>query len=425
MPIIPPIQPVPVGPFNVTLIGSDLADTLNGSTLADLIYGGAGNDIINALGGSDYIDGGDGHDQIFGSGGNDTLIGGAGDDRLYGGDGRDMLFGGLGHDLLQSGSGDSTLMGGAGNDILNARLSDGGNKLLFGGEGSDQFNLQLVGNVPLSETVIGDFDITRDSFTVDGMDGRAVIGAGAYISTLAGRLFLTLASGDVVGFEGLTAEQIYVHYGLGGNDTLVGDQGNDRFLSGAGHDLLDGADGNDLLSGGTGNDTILGGRGHDSIGGNDGADLLIGGEGNDTIYGHAHFDTIFGDQGNDMLYGGAQTALLYGGEGNDGLQTRMLDGGDSTLTGGSGIDAFDFWTPRAGKGAHAVIADFEAGEAVTITIGNTVTGLAQYMQQNGLDFSGVEGQARVDLVDGAGSITFNGWSAEGLRVAFGWGDPIH
>lgn len=424
MPLLPPIVPAPLGPFSQTLLGGATGSTLTGSLLADLIYGGVGDDTITTQGGADYVDAGAGNDLITGSNGDDTLIGGAGDDRLLAGNGRDLIYGGDGNDQLQSGLGDSTLIGGAGNDVLNVLLGDGGSKLLFGGEGVDRLNLQFVGETPYSETVLADFDITRDSFSIDGVEGRAVINGGAYVSVVGERTFLTLDSGDLLAFATLTAEQLYVHYGLTGNDTLIGDSEHNRLLAGAGADLLDGADGNDLLVGGTGNDTILGGRGNDSIGGNDGADLLIGGEGNDTIYGHAHFDTIYGEQGNDLIYGGAQTALLYGGDGLDFLQTRMLDGGDSTLSGGAGQDRFDFWTPRAGKGAHAVIADFEVGEIVTITQGNTITYLRDYMRINGVGFTDSEGGARLDLASGAGSITFAGWSAQDLNAGFAWVDIV-
>lgn len=49
------------------------------------------------------------------------------------------------------------------------------------------------------------------------------------------------------------------------DETLSGDQGNDRLFGGAGQDLLDGGRGDDTLSGGSGRDVFVLSAGHDTI----------------------------------------------------------------------------------------------------------------------------------------------------------------
>ena len=48
-----------------------------------------------------------------------------------------------------------------------------------------------------------------------------------------------------------------------GNDTLNGNDGDDRIVGGAGNDTLTGGNGNDILFGGAGDDTFTGGNGAD------------------------------------------------------------------------------------------------------------------------------------------------------------------
>lgn len=416
MPLLPPLQPAPTGPFLQTLTGAAGAETLTGGSGADLIYGGGGNDTIRGNGGNDYLAGGAGQDALLGGPGNDTLLGDDGNDALYGGAGRDLLFGGAGNDLLHSGAGDSTLVGGAGSDVLVARQLEGGLKFLFGGEGADRFDLQYVSAASYSEAVLADFTLGQDSFTVDGVAGDTVMNAGNLITVAGRQLWVTLAGGDNLVFEDVTTEAAQIAWGLTGNDTIMGDNRANRLFGGDGDDVLDGDYGNDLLVGGAGRDTLLGGSGDDILGGNRGADLLIGDFGNDTLFGHADQDTLFGGAGNDQIWGGDQSSHLFGDDGNDWLQARLGKGGDNRLTGGAGQDAFDFFNPTAGKGAHSVITDFSSGESVTIG-GQS---LSAYIAANGLSFDETAAGGRLVLAAGAGSITFEGWTALGLAAEFGW-----
>jgi Ca2+-binding RTX toxin-like protein len=72
-------------------------------------------------------------------------------------------------------------------------------------------------------------------------------------------------------------------FGQGGNDTLIGDAGNDHLHGGAGNDTLMGYGGNDYLEGRKDYDRLFGMSGNDTLdGGDDGvADYLNGGSGRD------------------------------------------------------------------------------------------------------------------------------------------------
>jgi Ca2+-binding RTX toxin-like protein len=100
--------------------------------------------------------------------------------------------------------------------------------------------------------------------------------------------------------------------GLGGNDTLNGQELDDALDGGAGNDILYGVGGSDALSGGDGSDKLYGG---------DGSDILVGGLGNDTLDGGA----------------GADIYRYARGEGSDTISARN----DDTIEFGAGITPTD------------------------------------------------------------------------------------
>jgi Ca2+-binding RTX toxin-like protein len=67
-----------------------------------------------------------------------------------------------------------------------------------------------------------------------------------------------------------------------------------------GDDLIVGTEGNDCIRGGNGNDTVLGLGGNDRLGGNHGKDVVRGGEGDDRIFGGRGPDTLEGGPGFDV-----------------------------------------------------------------------------------------------------------------------------
>ncbi len=74
----------------------------------DVIIGTNGPDTIHGLRGDDWICGRGGNDLLFGDQGNDRLYGEAGNDRLFGGPGNDTLNGGPGFDRCDGGPGIDT-----------------------------------------------------------------------------------------------------------------------------------------------------------------------------------------------------------------------------------------------------------------------------------------------------------------------------
>ncbi|MBI4784560.1 MAG: hypothetical protein HY785_25085 [Oscillatoriophycideae cyanobacterium NC_groundwater_1537_Pr4_S-0.65um_50_18] len=133
-----------------------------------------------------------------------------------------------------------------------------------------------------------------------------------------------------------------------GHDILYGYGGDDFLDSGTAFDYIDGGEGNDTLYGGEGDDTLMGYNDNDQLFGDSGIDYLAGGNGNDTIsggedndslFGGIGNDTLVGDNGNDYLAGDNDNDYLYGGEGND-----TLDGeyGNDTLVGGNSYDIANY-----------------------------------------------------------------------------------
>lgn len=120
-----------------------------------------------------------------------------------------------------------------------------------------------------------------------------------------------------------------------GDDTLSGEAGDDVINAGHGEDLVNGNDGADSLQGDLGADTVNGDTGNDFLNGGGGADSMSGGDDNDTLFGVGLSDTLFGDAGDDSLDGGGSNDLIDGGDGNDTIDAGATN---DTVTGGLGDD---------------------------------------------------------------------------------------
>ncbi len=400
-------------------------DALTGGVGDDVLDGGDGDDTLYGGAGDDHLDGGDGVDELYGGAGNDDLMGGAGADRLYGGAGVDWAtyrfstvgvtvdlrigsnpqpppkHGGMEgdavgdtlvdienvegtdkRDILTGNEEDNFLKGGEGNDEL---YGGGGDDRLDGGYGRDT----LDGGHNNDEG--GDWAVYRSLAAIHSVTVNLHSGY-AHIKDAKGD---TLFSDTLVNIENIM--------GSGGNDTLVGDSGDNKFRGGgggdrlygyggidtlegeAGDDTLDGGadgdflygghgddklygrDGDDWLEGSYGEDKLYGGPGVDRLYGHDGDDTLSGGAGKDFLYGGTGDDRLWGEDGTDRLHGGDGHDTLYGGDGHDTLDgdlgddTLYGDDGDDTLTGGSGDDTLhgswgsDIYVFRAGDGNDTVI----------------------------------------------------------------------
>lgn len=306
---------------NDTLIGGLGNDTLLGAVGDDTLIGGEGNDILGGdiFGGTgnDSLSGGAGDDLLNGGLGRDTLVGGAGNDTyaigslntiiveqanegndlvnssisytlganlerldlvgtaningtgngannsifgntanniLNGLAGNDGINGDAGNDTLRGGTGNDTLAGSDGNDVLEG---GGGNDILNGGAGIDRVDVQVSGNITL----------TNSSVTGDGIDTLTGIETAELFTFDQG------GSNNTIDASGFTL----------GSVTLDGGLGNNALLGGSGNDFLDGEGGNDFLDGGIGKDILDGGDGNDILNGGDNDDTLIGGSGNDLL----------------------------------------------------------------------------------------------------------------------------------------------
>jgi serralysin len=105
--------------------------------------------------------------------------------------------------------------------------------------------------------------------------------------------------------EGDTRSLIEDAIGGSGNDSILGNQADNRLVGGAGADWLQGLSGDDVLRGGPGDDTLDGGAGNDRLFGGKGNDVLVGGGGFDRMKGGAGDDTFIGGEGRDVVLGGA------------------------------------------------------------------------------------------------------------------------
>ena len=219
---------------------------------------------------------------ILGGFSDETIIGANGADTLMGRGGDDLLYGDSGKDVLIGGEGADTLDGGSGNDTVDYRESSG------------PVGLDMA--TPSNGSGEGRGDTLIDIEKVIGTEGN---------DTLRGND----AENRLIGIEGND-----VLWGRGADDVLKGKDGDDTLNGGDDDDQLEGNSGNDLLQGGEGVDKLRGGSGDDTLEGGDGADKLRGGSDRDTIEGGA---------GDDNLGGGSQpdAFIFVDGHGHD----RIVD----------------------------------------------------------------------------------------------------
>ena len=125
--------------------------------------------------------------------------------------------------------------------------------------------------------------------------------------------------------------------GVGTNELLTADGGNDTMQGGLGNDTFVGGAGSDTMNGGGGTNTFTGGTGRDTMNGAGTADTFTGGTGSDTMNGGHGTNTFTGGSGADVMNGGGAGSVntFTGGAGAD---TMDSNGGAATYIGGSGAD---------------------------------------------------------------------------------------
>ncbi len=186
------------------VVGGSGNDRFSGSPAANAFHGGRGDDIFSGRGGTDSLYGGDGRDEVIFSDRTENLrlsLDGVANDGAAGEEGYlesdiETIHGGQGDDFITGNDVQNVIYGNIGNDTI---LVAGGNDVVFGGGGRD-FIEGGVGN----DRLMGESDRVQSAISI------------------------------------------------GQNDTLYGNDGDDRLVD-VGHDV-------DLLSGGRGDDTASGNR---------------------------------------------------------------------------------------------------------------------------------------------------------------------
>ena len=203
----------------------------------------------------------------------------------------------------------------------------------FGTYLDDMFQA-MAGNSAASPN-IGDTDVAFTIFDHSGIDTLDLtFSNGGDRLDLNAETFSNVAG--LIGNLGIARDTVIEHALMGtGNDTVIGNDADNRITGGEGSDSLVGGGGNDTLGGALGNDTLIGGDGDDQLWGSAGMDRLIGGTGNDTLGGGFWDDYVDGGEGDDSLSGGTGEDTIYGGDGDDSIDGwAHID----TIYGGDGGD---------------------------------------------------------------------------------------
>ncbi len=406
---------ITAGDGNNTIAAGDGANTVTAGQGANVITGGKNADTITAGDGGNYIDAGDGFNIITSGAGNDVIVSGIGADTIVAGGGIDAITVRGGADTVNSGAGNDrlvvdysllttavtggvtsgdllsgysghiadtnslnqvdfvatenfTITTGSGNDAIS---TGDGNDILTGGAGNDTLNggggTNVLYGLDGNDSLIGGTASTGSYDELWGGNGSDTADYSGQTSTVY--VDLRPQAGYVDRGSGLVLTDVMNSVenatGGSGNDTLVGDAGDNRLNGGSGTNALYGLDGNDTLAGGTASagsyNQLWGGNGSDTVDYsgqttsvyvdlrpqagylNAGSlvlvDLMnsvenaIGGSGN---------DTLVGDAGANRLDGRGGTNVLYALDGNDTLVGGTATSGQNQLWGGNGSDTVDY-----------------------------------------------------------------------------------
>lgn len=288
-----------------------------GTAQSDNIGGSAHDDSLHGYGDNDYLDGRDGNDQLYGHEGDDVLEGGAGQDILHGGLGRNIY-------RFRPGHGQDTIAA----DLADTASQRSGIVQFDGAISEDEVSFRRIANHLVMTRNASTDSVTVQEFfrdnnpantwnPISGLEFRATNQPRLSAADILARL-LNGRSGTA-GNDVMEApvESSYLH-GFGGDDTLLG------------------SDGDDLLDGGLGVDTgsyALARRGVV-------VDLSLRTPQDTKGAGMDHLASIENLQGSrfaDQLYGSEDVNLLDGGDGDDVL---VGSAGADHHQGGAGADLF-------------------------------------------------------------------------------------
>jgi Ca2+-binding RTX toxin-like protein len=197
--------------------------------------------------GDDIVEGSNRNDEIRSADGDDLVYGEDGDDLIYGGRGADFLFGDRGDDELHDGEGADVLDAGEGDDTIFA-ASDKSDDFFDGGEGEDRLSyadskFQIVFDIA-SESAVGR-DIGNDQvlgFEIfrGGSGNDVFIAAGNEIAT-ANQRFEGSSGRDTLDYgDSANAIELDIVTGVAAGVAIGVDafENIERFVTGAGDDLI-------------------------------------------------------------------------------------------------------------------------------------------------------------------------------------------
>ncbi len=455
---------------NVTVTGTDFADSLGGGDEIDSIVAGAGDDVLFGGPGDDTLDGGAGSDtvvydrfgadavsinlaadaatgtadgtpfadslldienavgtdpgadsitgdefsnELFGRGGDDTLDGAEGDDYLRGNEGNDSLVGGAGADTLIGDPGNDTMIGGPGNDLFvggdgDDRIETGDNDDFDDIMGGRGNDTFVLTGVATGYVVIDyvDYVVTGVSAVIDGAAGTGTVAKGE------GDSDSIVDVGNALSADGL---------GLAGtrlDDSFDVSVQSGQFLQ------INGGEGADSYTVSSGDGTIR----LDFRGGSNGvvADLSTGTISDD---GFGNAETLTGSVSelratmhDDMVTGSAADERFILGAGND-----TLLGGDGTDTAVFGVASTDISGNDLGGGEFEIVSsegtDVVSGvESFAFTDATlTESEVAAILAATSL----IEGTAGADSLTGtAGDETIRGFEGDDTLDGAGGDDSI-
>lgn len=403
----------------------------NGS---DTFNGGIGNDTINTL--SNYY----GADRVYGSSGNDTII--YSDSSLQSWQYLSywQLDAGMGVNINGTANTASVDKGANGSDtitdistvlnwytngfgldgtdhadIFNVAIGDSQWMSIYSGRGGDTYNLDLT-----------EHGIVRIEYRNNGAGINVNLATGVVSDNGFG-------NAETIN---LTAGAGYVEIGgTAYDDTIIGSDGNDRFILRGGNDTLDGGAGTDVvrydrtgtadvmvdLAAGTATGSYNGLAFNHSLSniedirGSSANDVLLGDSGDNYLRGRRGNDTIEGRDGNDRLRSYSGDNTLDGGLGDDkfnpgsGLDTLIMGGGVDTIQADldniaadniSGFGANDYIVLEgavAGGLSYSVTSNWVAGDdftEISVDIGDDGSVEATFIVQ-----AGSAAHASFDLAD--------------------------
>ena len=405
---------------------------------ADIIQSGAGDDVIIGGSADDYIGDTGGRNIVAGDnavatfdtnrrlrtltstdtahGGADRIAMNGGDDIIVAGSDRDVVNAGNGNNIVLGDHGIVTLDGlGLPVSLTTTSSAIGGNDVIYSGVGDD---LVLAGFGNDSITAAGGSNIiVGDNGQVAWLAGGVLEKVNTLDAAVGGADTVVAGAGDDIIIGGTAADNILA---AGGNNVVIGDSGCAIFNSARKVVSLTSTDpgigADDFITSESGNDVVIGGIGNDRInvvGGNNvvlgdngsatfnasgailtlttsspeigGADSVFTGPGNDVVLGGASLDiltvgdgrnVVLGDHGNIRFDASGQWLNVDSSESTLGDADRITSGlGNDLIFGGTSSDTID-----AGAGDNMVAGDSAAatfnvaGYLLTLTTTNNADG---------------------------------------------------